>query len=250
MTKKMVYKIMIVIGLNINPNLDAAFFKEQGEGWHWYQNPAIEEPKESNNEVIPKAVTPTQIINAYKEQLEKKLHLAIVAPTTKNILAYQEMQRDVMQRSQNFAKTWMQVIYENPHLDHTLVAPVNQKARHIYLDEEKTIMADAIFKLQEQYGLFFFFSGQCEYCHQFAPIVQQFSAKYGWQVIAISVDGGMVEGFNEALADYGLVAKWQIPVLPALFAVNPKTEQVVPVAFGLTTLDQMETRIMALIEGR
>ena len=107
-----------------------------------------------------------------------------------------------------------------------------------------------IFKLQEQYGLFFFFSGQCEYCHQFAPIVKQFSAKYGWQVIAISVDGGMVAGFNEALADYGLVAKWQIPVLPALFAVNPKTEQVLPVAFGLTTLDQMETRIMALIEGR
>lgn len=247
MTKQMVYKIMIVIGLHINPNVDAAFFKEQGEGWHWYKNLAIEQPKEFNNAVIPKAVTPTQIINAYKEQLEKKLHLAIVAPTTKNILAYQEMQRDVMQRSQNFAKTWMQVIYENPHLDHTLVAPVNQKARHIYLDAENNRILDTIGNLKEQYGLFFFFSGECRYCHQFAPIVKQFSTKYGWQVIAISVDGGKVDGF-QAVAGQELLTKWRVPVLPALFAVNPKTEQVLPLAFGLTTVADIETRVMILLK--
>ena len=154
-----------------------------------------------------------------------------------------------MQKSQNFAKTWMQVVYENPQLDHTLIAPVNQKARHIYLDQERSQIAETIHNLKEQYGLLFFFSSSCVYCHQFAPIVQQFSAKYGWQVMAISLDGGSVPGFKEILPDNGLAVKLQVPVLPALFAVDPKTEQVLPVAFGLTTLDQMEARIMALIEG-
>lgn len=246
MRQKMVYSIILLI-LSIKSH--AAFFKGQAEGWHWYQNPVIKEPSEAWDEVITKA-TPTQIINAYKEQLEKKLHLALVKPTINNIKAYQELQRDLMRRSQNFANTWMQVVYENPHLDHTLFAPVQQKARHIYLDAEKQLITTNIEQLKEQYGLFFFFSGSCEYCQQFAPIVKQFSAKYGWQVIAISVDGGKVAEFNDALLDHGLVTKWRVPVLPALFAVNPGTEQVLPLAFGLTTLAEIETRAMALITAR
>jgi hypothetical protein len=38
--------------------------------------------------------------------------------------------------------------------------------------------------------------------------------------------------------------------LPALFAVNPKTGDVVPVAYGLTSLDQMENRIMTLLKDK
>ncbi len=248
MTKKMVYKIIIILlALVINASIAATFFEQHAEGWHWYQDPMIEEPKKTRDASPP--VTPTEIVNAYKQELEKKLHLAIVAPTPKNIKAYQEMQRDLMQKSQNFAKTWMQVVYENPQLDHTLIAPVNQKARHIYLDQEKNQIAETIHNLKEQYGLLFFFSSSCVYCHQFAPIVQQFSAKYGWQVMAISFDGGSIPGFKEILPDNGLAVKLQVPVLPTLFAVDPKTEQVLPIAFGLTTLDQMETRIMTLIEG-
>jgi len=239
----MVYSLILVI-LSISAH--AAFFKEQAAGWHWYQHPVIEEPK---SPVTAKA-SPTQIINAYKEQLEKKLHLALVQPTINNIKAYQELQRDLMQRSQHFAHKWMQVIYEHPQLDHTLVAPVNQKARHIYLDAEKQLIATTITELKEQYGLFFFFSGACQYCHEFAPIVKEFSAKYGWQVVAISVDGGKVAEFKEAVVDHGLVTKWQIPRLPALLAVNPRTEQILPLAFGLTTLAELETRVMALIKER
>jgi conjugal transfer pilus assembly protein TraF len=230
---------------------NAAFFEQSAEGWHWYQDPPIIEPsKEPAPTVAPKITNPTELVKAYRQELEKKLHLAWVAPTPKNVQDYQEMQRDLMQRSENFSKTWMQVVYQNPHLDHTLVAPVNQKARHIYLDQEKNRTAGLIQSLKEKYGLFFFFSGQCEYCHQFAPIVQQFANKYGWQVIAISVDGGVVPGFKEILPDNGLVAKWKVSVLPALFAVDPKTEHVLPIAYGLTALDQMEERIKALVAGQ
>lgn len=226
--------------------MQAAFFNKQQEGWHWYQNPVIKEPSATQ----PEKLSPTQIINAYKRQLEQQLHLAIVIPTRKNIKAYQELQRDLMQKSQNFANTWMQVVYENPHLDHTLVAPVQQKARHIYLDREKENTTTTIAKLKEQYGLFFFVSGACQYCQEFAPIVKDFSNKYGWEVIAISVDGGKVKEFPGALADYGLLTKWRVPALPALFAVNPTTEEVLPLAFGLTTLAEIEIRAMALTKGR
>lgn len=249
---KMAYKILIfLLGSISSGTLNAAFFDQHAEGWHWYQDPIIEEyhaPEHGSRRETTAPPNPTEIINSYKQELEKKLHLAIVYPTPKNIKSYQEMQNDLLQRSHNFAKTWMQVIYQHPELDHTLRSPVNQKARHIYLDQEKAKIKDLILALKEQYGLFFFFSSNCEYCHQFAPIVQQFASKYAWQVMPISLDGGTVPGFKEILPDNGLASQWQIKVLPALFAVDPKNEHVVPIAYGLTSLDQIEERFMMLME--
>lgn len=229
----------------------AGFFDEKAQGWHWYKDISKEEYKEEQEIAQqPNAVkdmTPTEIVNAYKKELESRLHKAWVSPNHKNMLAYQEMQKDLMQRSQGFSNSWMQVLYQNPHLDHTLVSPVNQVGRHIYLDQEKDKIREKISSLKNNYGLFFFFSSQCAYCHQFAPIVKRFSEQYGWEVIVISADGGQLAEFNNVLPDNGLIARWKVDVFPALFAINPITEDIVPVAFGLTTIDEMETRIMNLI---
>lgn len=233
----------------IESSAKAGFFETHGEGWHWYQNPLIEaevKPETKESEITVKSLAPTDIIKEYQKELEKKLHRAWVNPTQQNIKAYQEMQKDLMQRSQTFSQRWMEVVYRHPELDHTLVSPVNQKSRHIYLDQQKDSITQLIQALKNDYGLFFFFSSQCEYCHQFSPIVQQFSKQYGWEVVAISADGGTMPGFKEIVMDNGLVEKWQIKLLPALFAVQPKTGKVIPIAYGLTSLDEMETRIVAL----
>ena len=56
--------------------------------------------------------------------------------------------------------------------------------------------------------------------------------------------------FPNVQPDNGLAQAWGIRVLPALFAVNPQTREAVPVAYGLTSLDDMETRVMALTGSR
>lgn len=160
---------------------------------------------------------------------------------------YQRMQKDMVDRSKVFSNVWMETVFLNPELDNTIANPVNQKARHIQLDLEKKQTVDTIKNLSQEYGLFFFFSGNCEFCHQFAPIVKQFSEKYGWEVLPITLDGGNLEQFPNAQRDNGLFAQWNTEVLPALFAVNPNTGHVIPIAFGLTGIDQMELRIMKLV---
>lgn len=66
-------------------------------------------------------------------------------------------------------------------------------------------------------------------------------------VLPITLDGGSLEQFPNAQRDNGLFKEWNTEVLPALFAVNPKTGHVIPIAFGLTGIDQMELRIMKLV---
>ena len=228
----------------------AAFFGQHAQGWHWYQDPLYaESPKKLDAEQSPSLVvlTPSEQVKAYSKALEQKLHKAWVNPSSANIKAYQEMQKDLMQRSENFTKTWMQTLYLEPQLDHTLVFPVNQKGRHIYLDQQKLAFARRLQELKDSYGLFFFFRGDCLYCEAFAPIVQQFSSLSGWEVLAISTDGHQIPGFAQSTIDNGLVDKWKISVLPALFAVNPHTQEVLPLAQGLSSLDEIENRIMTLI---
>ncbi|MBY0463004.1 MAG: type-F conjugative transfer system pilin assembly protein TraF [Alphaproteobacteria bacterium] len=256
----MVYKTYFVSllfsFLFLATSIHAGFFDEQAQGWHWYELQESGIRSQESEEELPllsseqqfKQKTPTELVKAYREELERRLTQAWVNPTPQNLKTYQDMQKDMMIRSERFSNTWMQVIYENPSLDHTLIAPVNQKARHVYLDEEKKHNREIIKSLSQSYGLFFFFSGDCPYCHQFASIVKIFSETYGWEVIAISQDGEYLEEFPDAEPDNGLFATWKVEVLPSLYAVNPNTGHVLPIAFGLTSLDQMEERIMTLVQ--
>ena len=80
--------------------------------------------------------------------------------------------------------------------------------------------------------------------------MKHFSEQYGWQVLAISLDGGKLETFPNAQPDNGLFKQWDVQVMPALYAVNPKTGHVIPIALGMTGIDQMEVRIMSLVGQR
>ncbi|WP_010303976.1 conjugal transfer protein TraF [Candidatus Odyssella thessalonicensis] len=225
------------------------FYQDHARGWHWYEKmPVPEDPKSKNNPVAePK--TPAEKMKAYREELENRLADAWLNPTPQNVSKYQEMQQDMMNRSQTFSQTWMKNVYTNASLDHTLIAPVNQKAVHVYLDQEKERKKEVIKSLSTTHGLFFFYASNCPYCHQFAPIVKRFAEHYGWEVLAISLDGGPIETFPDAVPDNGLASQWHVTALPSLYAVNPETEAVVQVAHGLASLDEMENRIMVLTRG-
>lgn len=231
-------------------SVSQGFYADQSRGWHWYEvlpQPEKEKPKqeETTSTSLPKS--PTEQVKAYQKELEHLLHQAWLNPTSENVRAYQLKQKDMTDRSKNFSITWMSNVYQNPGLDHTLISPVNQQARHLQLDQEKKRTHDTISQLSQSYGLFFFFSSQCPYCHQFAPIVKRFSQLYGWEVIAISIDGGSVAEFPASERDNGLVHMWNIQTLPSLYAVNPQTQEAIPIAHGLTSMDEMENRIIDML---
>lgn len=251
----------LVLGLALLATLPLhahPFFDGHAQGWHWYEalplpelekeEPAQPDRDKAKSPPASPLKTPAELVKAYREELEGRLHKAWVDPSHQNVRAYQEMQQDLMRRSKAFSTVWMQNVFQHPELDHTLEYPANQQARHLYLDLEKGRMHKAIQKLSGSYGLLFFFSGECPYCHKFAPIVREFSENFGWEVIAISTDGGKVAEFPEAQPDNGLSVAWNIKALPALYAINPQTQEAIPLAYGLTSLDDIANRVMALQE--
>lgn len=233
------------------------FYKDHEKGWYWYEQQVTEEEQKSEAEAkeqaqedssqLVKRKTPKEIVASYREELENRMADAWLHPTPSKIKAYQAMQKDMLDRSKNFSDVWMQSVFLNPELDNTISNPVNQKARHIQLDLQSKQVKQTIANLASEYGLFFFFSGSCDYCHAFAPIVKMFESQYGWEVLAISLDGGALAEFPNPQPDNGLFQQWQVGVMPALYAVNPNSGHVMPIALGMTSIDQIEIRIMSLM---
>lgn len=243
-------KVVLSVLLSISICQAKSFYQDHARGWHWYEKlPVPEEPRQEKRQG-QKTQSPGEKLKAYREELENRLAAAWINPSPQNVSRYQEMQQDMMNRSQTFSQVWMQNVYSNAGLDHTLVSPVNQKAVHVYLDQQKSQKQNLIKSLSQTHGLFFFYSSNCPYCHHFAPVVKLFAEQYGWEVLAISLDGGAIEQFPGAVPDNGLASQWNVTSLPSLFAVNPNTEEVIQVAQGMTSIDEMEKRIMVIMRGK
>jgi len=248
------------IGLRAQPS----FFERHAEGWHWYDTLRVESLNESlnddnigekknKNDSASHPQTPTEKIENQRKALEQKLHAAIIEPTRENLVAYIMAQRALMDQSQRFSEEWKKVVMTTPVLDETLIHPIDQNARHVYYNERSKELLNRIKALAQEYGLFFFFRNNCPYCHHFAPIVKRFSQKYGWSVLAISMDGGSLRSalpeFPDARQDNGISKRLQVSHVPALIAFHPKTKQLIPLAYGMVSESEIEERVLLWFSG-
>ncbi|HQS93103.1 MAG TPA: type-F conjugative transfer system pilin assembly protein TraF [Alphaproteobacteria bacterium] len=234
----------------------AAYEDHHAEGWHWYeeirhQEVADEKAHEKLGSQNQKPHSdPIKTLQNFKKKVEDLKAIAVMQPTFSNVRAYMEIQKILLERSSRFAQKWIEVVYLRPELDYTLKHPISQVGRHVVAEDQKKQMEDNIRALSQTHGLFFFFSSKCGYCKAFAPIVKSFSKKYGWQVLAISMDGTTLPEFPKAQNDNGSASSLGIKTLPTLLAVEPKSGQVIPLSYGLSTHDQIEDRIRVLLMRR
>lgn len=232
------------------------FYHKHAEGWFWYQDPPLLE-KDDQPEV-KKAIetqkspeTPAEkakrVLEAFKKQLEEAKTIALVDPSPKNVETYMRIQKEMVERSEHFSKTWQSVVLQNAELNPEVTNPTAQYARHVYNDQQRKTKEKTIEGLAKTHGLIYFFKADCPYCTGFAPIVKMFAEKYRWNVMAISVDGSTSEMFPEARPDNGIAAALNIQSLPALIAYNAETNDVIPISYAMTSMDQLENNIMALV---
>ena len=107
--------------------------------------------------------------------------------------------------------------------------------------------------LQENYYLVFIYRSTCPHCHQFAPVLKDFSTHFHVDVKAYSLDGQPIKGFKanpltSQLFQTFYVAGGYKPAVPALYLVNRDTLQAYAVLFGEATPYELARRINELME--
>lgn len=231
-------------------NVHADYLDRKAEGWHFYEELNQQPSQTKDKKPSTENQDPVQQLTAFKEDVERLKATAVMNPTTENVQAYMLIQKQLMDRSSQFAQKWMEVVYTTPNLDYTVKHPTSQAARHVYLDQQKVKMNVQVKALSKSHGLFFFFSNSCAYCKNFAPIVKAFADKYGWEVMAISIDGSTLPEFPNAVMDNGTAKALGVEFVPTLLAVNPTREEIIPLSNGMSSQDQILDRIRVLIIER
>lgn len=227
------------------------FYDRKSEGWHWYKDKIIEKelkktPQKSLKETRAQKEAINKEMEAYKQELDYRLNRAILYPTPQNVRNWMVMNLDMMNKSERFKNVFEWVIYNNPKLDSSIENPTSQAALPVYYQLERQKVENTLKRLSKTYGLFYFYSSQCPYCHKMAPIVKNFAAQYNWEVKAISVDGGKIQEFPDAVLDNGAAQKLNIQSFPSLIAVDPIEEKIIPLSYGFATQDQIERRAYVL----
>jgi conjugal transfer pilus assembly protein TraF len=230
------------------------YYNQHAIGWHWYNEPKEKVKKEHREKKDDKRDTEAQLeqepsdpvaeMKIIKAKVEYALDKAILYPTTQNIGNYIKLQNEVSDRAERFAKVWQLVLLEQPGLNYALKHPTNNLARQVYSDVHHKTENEAIRKLAAKSGLFYFYKSNCPYCQKFAPIIKNFSKAYGISIIPISLDGEISPEFPDSQIDKGQAAKLNVTVTPALFAVNPKSKKVIPIAYGLISQEDLRQRIL------
>lgn len=247
-----VFPLWAVAGLP-SPGGESSWWSESpwedtDRGFFWYPEPKTEQPVEPPaTPPKPRSYRDMTSMEDLQKELKRLKDLAIMNPTEQHVLDFLEANNWVMDKSSTFADVSRRVVWANPSVDynsrHTTVNSSLSRQR----DYRKTDVRQNIVALARDHGIVFFYRSDCRYCHQMSPILALLRAQYGIEIMAISMDGGPIENFPNALPDNGIsrvVTNGQgVQTVPAMFLVQKTTKAAVPLGTGVVSADDLIERI-------
>lgn len=229
----------MMVLLTLSPVIYADYFySEHEKGWYWFDDPKeIKVSKNTLQEEKPK--NPEDKILFVQKQLKKTLDQAILEPTPEHIEAYILLQNQVNEQANLFANAWQRVLLNRPELNYALIHPTNNVALKVYHEGESKKKIEVIHDFAKQSGLFFFYRSSCPYCQRFSPILKHFIETYHIALVPITTDGKVLPEFPYSRQDDGQAKQFHVSLEPALYAVDPQTQKVFPVAIGLVSESEL-----------
>ncbi|MCG2583879.1 conjugal transfer protein TraF [Massilia sp. TS11] len=234
---------------SIEPTQEAPpYWADSRRGWHFYEDPAPP-PKKPAPATPVAPVKPPELaaLERLQEEVKTLRSIAVMNPTSNNVRRYMETEKRIAELASAFAEVTRRVAWTTPDLDPTLHGrPANAKALEVFQEEEQRARAGTIATLGKDHALFFFFRGDCPYCHAFAPTLAAFERRYGLRVVAVTLDGGVLPEYRNARMDNGISRTLNVSQVPALFLAQPYSGTIAPIGYGVLSESQLLERIATL----
>ena len=196
----------------------------------------------------PSTTAASERLAAISKQLDELKVRAILEPSEANVTAYIRFQREQLDRASMFSDVWQRSMWQNPELDYTLQRPVSTLAKRAWIDNRKAEQELALRNLSKRYGIFYFYAQSCGACEIFAPILKSLAVSSGFNVVAVSMDGGPNREFPNYVVDVGQHAKMGLTskATPALVLYDTVARRPIPIGTGILSADEITERIFTL----
>lgn len=244
--------------LSEQPWWEQSPWRDPERGFLWYPDPRAKrkpaEPSASPAPMIWHDLATLGTVGELHDEWKRRHDYAVMFPTPENVKRELEARTFIMAKGAMFADVARRVIWQSPELDYNVRSPRSNAAqteRNLrQWRDERHLLA----QLGQDHGLLFFFRGDCVYCHEQAPVLRMLAERYGLPVMAISLDGSSLPEFPDARPDNGIGARVTggrgISTTPAMFLVSRATQEAVPIAYGVTALEDLVERIRVLTQTR
>lgn len=245
------------------------FYDRGPEGWFWYEDRAPEskdvkdtkDTKDKKAEPASRATGPSADeldlarFAEFQKQMDESMKIATINPSDKNMVRVLSLMAEARRKSAVFTDAGLRVAALNPMVDDRYngqnVRPHNPAATAAWDSAARQAQESNIKALARTHGIFFFFKSDCPYCHAYAPMLKRFALRHGLTVFAVSMDGGPIAEFPDAVPNNGIarriVDQLGIPaeqfVVPFTVLAKPSTQEVVPVGFGVMNDDELGERL-------
>ncbi len=245
---------------------DRPWIERHAEGWFWRDvdpEPETTDTDAEENPVSPQPVAridpntlyppldqpladPLAELERVKRAIETSQARVALQPTNENILNWMRVQAAVFRRSSLFADNMQRLSWRNPDLDYNQVRPYNPVALKTYSQQFKQDRREALREIARDYGLYFVIAESCPYCHAMAPYLKRFAENYGFTVVTVTIDGGTVPEFPDAMYSPEFAEKLNVKITPAIILARPSEGVIEPVSYGFIDLKELEMRIYRL----
>jgi conjugal transfer pilus assembly protein TraF len=237
---------------------DSMFWCDSRRGWHFYEDPPAQTgpPQEPSQPRPPTSATsasaPASSASApeiaaferLQRALEHRRTVAVMSPTEANVRRYMELEAQVVMQASRFADVAQRIAWSTPALDMTLQGrPVNALALDVFERDQQAQRGAHAAALARDHVLLFFFRSDCPYCHAFGPVLQAFEARYGIQVVPISIDGAGLPAFRAFRRDNGIARTLNVTQVPTLFLAQPFVGTITPLGAGVLSESQLLERL-------
>lgn len=183
-----------------------------------------------------------------RKNLAAKKALAVTQPTPENVKAYIVAQEAVMQQASVLSDVWRRVIWQNPDVNYEMKRPVSTAGINAHTQTRKSAEKQTLAGIAKEWGLFFFFRGDCAYCHRMAPTLKFLADAYGITVFPVSLDGSTLPDFPKPAQDNGMSRLLDVRQVPYVALGNIKDRRVIPLGSGVVAASDLVERIHILTQ--
>ncbi len=241
---------------------DEPFYDERERGWFWHEAiPDEVEKKPEEISALRASPSPDEKekmipldVKWLKDNIDNLMSNAINKPTPENLAAYAYAQRLMLDLGSRFSTKITQFIKMEESLDETNRRPMAQFALNSFKSEHRISIRDVFDKVKSRSGFWFFYSSDCEYCMKQISVIRQIKAQYNIDVLAISLDGGILPGMEtfDVIPDVERIVadKFNVEVTPAIYLVDNKNAEVIKMTEGLHSQKDIEDRMMLIARDK
>ena len=223
------------------------------KGWYWYHDPVVmpddppqkkpklkvQHPKEQQAEQQApddKRYTDEELYNMYPDQfqalLNVRLKTAVQYPTEENVGTYLTMQ-DIARRKAAAFTSAVQFVTQKDAATLSVndVYPGTTPGMEARVQMREKEIFDTISTAKNDHAILFFWKPSCGFCEKQVGILKYFTEKYGWEIKPINI-----------AEQTGMAARFNITTTPTLMLIRQGSEQYMPIAVGVISLEEMEQK--------